>query len=80
MIGLALRTTQDSLGLDGEIERYRDYHASMKDLLWRFDSANSLPAEAQIPSKLLVMEDVERLAFEEFRSFVRAQNAARFVL
>lgn len=71
---LAVRALQEGLQPEREIERYRHYRASIRAIRDRFDQASS-PAE-----KLEVMQELERLSFDEFVNFLRSNDEARFVI
>jgi hypothetical protein len=71
---LAVRALQEGRQPEREIKRYRHYRAGVRAVRDRFDEASS-PAE-----KLEVMLEMERLAFDEFRNFLRSSNEARFVI
>src|SRR5262249_5714962 len=74
VVNVVARTVQDGLASPQELERYRDYQKKTRYLLQGFD--HSLTAEG----KLTFMRDMERAAIEELRSFLRANEEARFVV
>jgi hypothetical protein len=74
IIALAIRTVEEGLGIRDETERYRDYRSSVEAIRERFEQATD-PAE-----KLRIMEDMERLSYEEMCSFLRNTHATRFVM
>ena len=71
---LATRGLLEGLRPEEEISRYRDYKTSLLSLQERFDGAIDLP------SKLGVITEVERLSVEETCSFLRTADEARFVI
>jgi hypothetical protein len=74
LIALGARTLEEGLGLSREIERYEDYRASIFDTRERFDRAGNTD------EKLRAMIDMERISFDEMRSFLRTARNASFVL
>jgi hypothetical protein len=74
VVNAIARTIQDGLATPKELERYRDYQQKARYLLYGFEHA-SKPEE-----KLEFMRDMERAAVEELRSFLRANEEARFVM
>jgi hypothetical protein len=75
IIGAALRTIQDGLGLEGEIDRYREYREKIARLLDRF-TQNSDDQHRRIH----LMDDLEYASVEEMQDFLRTHQKARFVL
>jgi hypothetical protein len=71
---LAIRAVDEGLGGRDEIERYCDYRASVEAISERFEKETD-PVE-----KLQIMEDMERLSYEEMCSFLRNVHATRFVM
>ncbi len=71
---LGLRALQEGLRPGREIERYRHYRAGVRAVRDRFDQAQ-FTAE-----KLEIMQEMERLSFDEFRNFLRSCNDARFII
>jgi hypothetical protein len=71
---LAFRTLQEGLQPEREIERYRHYRANVRAIRDRFDQASS-PAE-----KFELMQEMERLSFDEFVNFLRSNDEARFII
>ena len=74
LIALAVRTLAEGLSLEREIERYEDYRSVVRDMIGRFDNADDNH------EKLDVMVEMERVAFDEMRSFLRSGHDATFVL
>ena len=64
-MALAFRALQEGLQPEREIERYRHYRAGIRAIRDRFDQASS-PAE-----KFEVMQEMERLTFDEFVHLAR---------
>lgn len=75
IIGAALRTIQDGLGLEGEIDRYREYRERIARLLDRFKHS---PDDQQ--RRMRLMEDLEYASVEEMQDFLRMHQKAKFVL
>jgi hypothetical protein len=71
---LGLRALQEGLQPEREIERYRHYRAGVRAVRDRFEKAQSAA------EKLDIMQEMERLAFDEFRNFLRSSNEARFII
>lgn len=71
---LAVRAIEDGLQPEREVERYQQYRSSVRFVLERFDRATS-PKE-----KLHIMQEMERLVFDEMRNFLISGNRSRFVL
>jgi hypothetical protein len=74
IFALAIRAMEDGLGAKDETERYRDYRSSLEAIRKRFEQATH-PAE-----KLRIMEEMERLSYEEMCSFLRNAHDTRFVM
>lgn len=74
LVGLALRTVQEGLAPEEEIERYNDYRARIAQLRERFQETKDQN------QRLRIMEDLERAAFDELRGFLRTHRRARFLL
>lgn len=74
VVNVIARTIQDGLASPKELERYRDYQQKARYLLQGFDHA------ATIDERLPFMRDMERAEIEELRSFLRANEEARFVM
>ncbi|MGE5217503.1 MAG: hypothetical protein ACM3SP_10930 [Chloroflexota bacterium] len=70
----ATRAVEEGLQPEREIERYQQYRSAVRAILDRFDEALSQK------SKLVVMRDMERLAFDEMRNFLITNERARFVM
>lgn len=71
---LAVRAIQDGLQPEREVERYQQYRSSVRFVLERFDRASSQS------EKLHIMQEMERLVFDEMRNFLIAGNRSRFVM
>jgi hypothetical protein len=74
IFALAIRAVEEGLGVRDEAERYRDYRSSVESILKRFEQAIA-PEE-----KLRIMEEMERLSYEEMCSFLRNAHVTRFVM
>jgi hypothetical protein len=71
---LAIRAIEDGLQPEREAERYQQYRSSVSFVLERFDRA------ASQREKLQIMQEMERLVFDEMRNFLISGNRTRFVL
>jgi hypothetical protein len=71
---LGLRALQEGLQPEREIERYRHYRTGLRAVRDRFDKAQSTV------EKFEIMQEMERLSFDEFRNFLRSSNEARFII
>jgi hypothetical protein len=71
---LAARAIQDGLQPEREVERYQQYRSAVRFVLERFDLAESQKG------KLRIMQEMERLVFDEMRNFLIAGNRTRFVM
>jgi len=74
LVGAALRTIQEGLGLDAEIDRYREYRQKISRLHDRFMRTT----DGQ--HRLRLMEDLEYASVEEMQDFLRTHQKAKFVL
>jgi hypothetical protein len=74
LAALSVRAIEQGLQPEREVERYQQYRSSLRAVLDRFDRAQS-GAE-----KIQVMEDMERLSFDELRNFLITNERARFVM
>lgn len=74
IIALAARALEEGLQPSREIERYGRYRSQVEALLERFDTSRN----AQ--EKLAVMEEMERVVYQELRGFLQVNDEARFVL
>jgi hypothetical protein len=70
---LGMRTLEDGLQPKRELERYQRYSISIQDIRERFDAGTR-----QLKFELMI--EMERLAFEEMRDFLRSAYEARFVM
>lgn len=71
---LAARAIEDGLQPEREVERYQQYGSAAQFVLERFDQA------ASQEEKLQIMQEMERLVFDEMRNFLISGNRTRFVL
>lgn len=74
IVGVALRTIQEGLGITKEIERYRDYRGKVRRLLLYFETTTDQHA------KLQLMEEMEIAIVDELRGFLRTHRDAAFTL
>jgi len=74
LLGAALRTIQDGLAPDKEIERYKDYRGRTFQLL------DSFKHTTDIKEHLRLMEELEIASVDEMKGFLRTHYNARFVL
>lgn len=71
---LSARALQEGLQPEREIERYRHYRAEVRAVRDRFDAAMG------VAEKFEIMQEMERLSFDEFRNFLISSNEARFII
>ena len=71
---IAIRVVNDGLLIRTETERYEWYLASVRSIAERFDAA------ADMATKVSLLRELERLAYQEMRRFLLAFQAARFVM
>ena len=74
LAALATRAVQEGLQPEREIERYQQYGSAVRAILERYDEASSQG------SKLEIMREMERLAFDEMRDFLITNERSRFVM
>ncbi len=74
IVGVALRTIQDGLGITKDIERYRDYRGKVSRSLLCFEQTNDQH------KKLQLMEEMELAVVDELRGFLRTHRNAAFTL
>jgi hypothetical protein len=74
IIGASLRTIQGGFGVEGEIERYREYRERISRLHDRFKHT------CDEKERLRLMEELEFASVEEMQDFLRTHQKARFVL
>jgi hypothetical protein len=74
LAALAMRALEQGLQPDREFERYQHYRSALRAVLDRFDHAESCG------DKLRVMQEMERLSFDELRDFLITNNRSQFVL
>jgi hypothetical protein len=70
---LGMRTLEDGLQPKRELERYQRYSNLVADICERFDVGSRA-------EKFEAMIELERLAFEEMRDFLRSSYESRFVM
>jgi hypothetical protein len=73
VVALGMRTLEEGLQPKRELERYQRHSDLVRDILARFDAGSR-----QI--KFETMIEMERLAFEEMRDFLRTAQESRFVM
>ncbi|MCK5232332.1 MAG: hypothetical protein KAR13_18820, partial [Desulfobulbaceae bacterium] len=71
---LASRALEEGLQPDREIERYEDYRLGVQSILNRYEAAQSLS------EKISIMQEMERLSYDEMQNFLRTHDKARFVM
>jgi hypothetical protein len=74
LAALATRAVEEGLQPEREIERYQQYRSAVRAILERYDEASTQK------SKLEIMREMERLAFDEMRNFLITNERARFVM
>ena len=74
LLALAVRTVEEGLQPQREIERYRAYGMALEDVQAEFSAAGS-PVE-----RIEAMRSLERLSFVEMVNFLKANHEARFVM
>jgi hypothetical protein len=74
LAALAIRAIEQGLQPEREIERYQQYRSGVRAILERYDNAVSQN------EKIVVMREMERLAFEEMRNFLITNERSRFVM
>jgi hypothetical protein len=74
IIGAALRTIQEGLSPDREIERYKHYRGRTFQLRERFKQTTDAK------ERLHLMEELELASVDEMRGFLRTHYNARFIL
>ncbi len=74
LAALATRAIEQGLQPEREIERYQQYRSGIRAVLGRYDEASSPK------SKIEIMREMERLAFDEMRNFLVTNERSRFVM
>jgi hypothetical protein len=74
ILGVALRTIQDGLGITKDIERYRDYRGKVRRSLLYFEETTDQHR------KLQLMEEMEIAIVDELKGFLRTHRDAAFIL
>jgi hypothetical protein len=74
ILALAMRAIEQGLQPERELERYEHYRSALQAILERFEAARS------VAEKVRIMRELERLAFDEMRSFLFIHQNARFVM
>jgi hypothetical protein len=70
---LGMRTLEEGLQPKRELERYQRYSSSIEDIRDRFETDSR-----QVKFELMI--EMERLAFEEMRDFLRSAHESRFIM
>jgi hypothetical protein len=71
---LGVRTLEEGLKPDRELERYQHYRSAIRAIRDRFDLSQT-PEQ-----KLDVMKEMERLSYDEMCDFIRTHSNSRFVM
>jgi hypothetical protein len=71
---LSARAVQQGLQPEREIERYQQYRSAVQSVLEQFDQADT-PSQ-----KIRVMRQMERVAFDEMRNFIRTHDRSSFAI
>jgi hypothetical protein len=74
LAALATHAIEQGLQPERETERYQQYRSGVRAIRERFDSASSQD------DKIKIMCEMERLAFDELRNFLKTNERARFVM
>jgi hypothetical protein len=74
IVALASRTLEEGLQLSREIERYEDYRAAV------FDARSQLGHALTNEERVHAMIGMERISFDEMRSFLRTPSETSFLL
>jgi hypothetical protein len=74
LVGAALRTIQEGLAPDAEIERYKDYRERISELRLRFKETTDST------KRLHLMEEMEIASVEEMKGFLRTHYNSTFIL
>src|ERR1039458_9748538 len=74
LMGGALRTIQEGLALDQEIERYSDYRGRTAQLRYHFNHCT------EAKERLHLMAEMELASVDEMKAFLRTHYQAGFVL
>jgi hypothetical protein len=74
IVALGSPTLEEGLQLSREIERYEDYRAAVFDARSQFDHARTNE------ERVHAMIEMERISFDEMRSFLRTASETSFLL
>ena len=74
LTALAMRAVEEGLQPEREIERYQQYRSALRAIRDRFDTARSQS------EKVRIMQEMERLSFDEMRNFLITNDRTRFVM
>jgi hypothetical protein len=74
IVALSTRAFQEGLQPEREIERYQQYRSAVQSILEQFD-------EADAPNhKIRIMQQMERVTFDEMRNFLLTNDRASFAM
>jgi hypothetical protein len=73
-LAIATRALEEGLKPEREVERYQQYRAGLQAILQRYDAAST------VEGKIEVMNQLERLTYDEMRAFLLTHRKARFVM
>jgi hypothetical protein len=74
IIGVAVRTIQEGLGITEDIERYQDYRGKVRRALLQFETAKDPKTRLQL------MAELELAVVDELKSFLRTHGRSRFAM
>jgi len=74
LLAVAAKTLAEGFALTSEIERYEEYRAIVSGLTQAFQATENPH------TKVRIMMDMEKAAFEEMRSFLRSHHNATFIM
>ncbi len=75
LVAVAARSLKEGFAITGDIERYEAYLADCCELRRQFTAENT-----SIDERFAIMVQMEQLAFEEMRDFIRSHLEATFVM
>ena len=74
VVALAARAFEQGIQPEREIERYQQYRSALRSTLGQFEKAETTL------DKIRIMRQMEQLAFEEMRNFLRTHERASFAI
>jgi hypothetical protein len=74
VVALAARAFQQGIQPEREVERYQQYRSAVQSVLDQFDEVDT-PTE-----KIRIIRQMERLAFDEMRNFLRTHDRSSFAI